>query len=105
MEQEHDTAQAELERQRRRIADMEAHLAHLRKALDECRVRMSECRQRAASIVTPPTTTDTQMSYSSRATIDAIRARLERVEADMRETRERERAAAIQRLNQDRRAE
>ena len=111
MEQK-DTAQAELERQRRRIAQLEEHIERMRAGLDrlrqeleECRQRVSQCNKQVGTDTPAQTVGDTQMAYSTRATINAVRARLERVEADMRDTVEHERAAAIQRQSQNARVE
>lgn len=57
------------------------------------------CRSCYKKLQSNVTAEGTQMSYSTRATIESIRARLEKVEADRRETQEYERAAAIKRQN------
>lgn len=110
--EQNDTAQAEPERQRRRIALLEEHidrmqtaLDHLRREVDECKYRISVRNKQVASDATTQTVGDTQMAYSTRATIDSIRARLETVEANMRETVEHERAAAVERQAQYQRVE
>lgn len=97
--QQDDTTRAEFERQRRRIQELEERLARLRTEIAECRTRMSECSKHLPEQNTPTTVGDPQMAHSTRATIDSIRARLERVETDWRNNVEHEREAAVQRQN------
>ena len=111
MEQK-DTTQAELERQLRRIGLLDEHIERMRqgldrvrKDLDDCKHRVSQCDKQVTSDANTQTVADTQMPYSARATIDSIRARLERVEADARASVEHERAAAVQRQSQNRNVE
>lgn len=113
MEQNDDTDQAECERKmgrnmveratlHRRIEALEERLLRLQNELDGCKNSVSQCNKQVPA---DSTAGDTQMAYSTRATIDSIRARLERVEADMRDTVDHERAAAVQRQNKNHRAE
>jgi hypothetical protein len=105
-----ETAKAEFVRLRSQIEDLRNRLHQVRVELAECRERLvqrneqiaqSDTEQHVASDdATTQTAGDTQMSHSTRATIDSIRARLETVEAVNRDNVERERAAVRERQNQ-----